>query len=108
MALSGSVADTGGTIHVNYSGVTDVSEALTAATAAIRELLNELESALAPLRATWDGNTRDQYDIKKAAWDGACDNMSVVLGGAVQTLDEMAHNYSHTDLNLAFQWSELH
>lgn len=108
MAISQSITDTDGVIHVNYTGVTDVSEALAAATGAIKELLTELESSLANLRNTWDGQTRDQYDQKKAAWDGACDDMSEVLKTGVNTLDDMAHNYSHTDMSLAFQWSELH
>jgi WXG100 family type VII secretion target len=105
--MAGTVSKDDGVVHVNYSHVTDVGDALAAGTYAINTLIKDLEEDLDPLRQTFDGQTREMYDIKKRAWDNAATDMTKILDSATKTLDDMAHNYSHTDTNLAFQWSEL-
>jgi ESAT-6 family protein len=101
------MGDGDGNIHVTYSGVQDVSDALSAGTKAIQALLENLEQAIAPLRSSFQGNAAGEYETRKNKWDADAADMGTILGSATQTLDEMAENYSHTDLTLAFQWADL-
>jgi len=107
MTSPNTIADGDGQIFVNYQGVNDVSQVLVDATSAIQQMLNEIEQELQPMQASWTGEARDQYAIKKQQWDAAAANMSEILKGGVGTLDDMAHNYNHTDLNIGFRWSQL-
>lgn len=94
-------------IEVHYNDVDNVGEALGAGTAALRTMLDDLESALQPLRQTWSGAAEQSYVAAKAQWDGAVNQMQAILARSRPVLEDMKYNYQRTDLNLAMQWSDI-
>lgn len=96
-----------GDIYVNYGHVTNVEEALQDADKAINMVLTELEDAVQPLRATWDGASEEAYKYIMSVWQSNTADMQNILAKYNTTLSEMSYNYGNTDSNLALQWSEI-
>ncbi len=96
-----------GYISVNYNDVDNVGEALIAGTKAIRAMLDDLEQAIQPLRATWSGEAENEYEKIQRKWDADCDRMNQILASSSTTLEDMSFNYKRTDLNLALNWSDI-
>jgi 6 kDa early secretory antigenic target len=96
-----------GYIEVHYNHVDNVGDALDAGTASIQRMLDNLETAIAPLKASWAGSAREQYDVSKRRWDAAVADMHVLLGNSSGVLHDMKHAYQRTDLNLAMRWAEI-
>jgi len=96
-----------GYIEVHYNDVDNVGEALHAGTIAIRRMLDDLETAIAPLKASWIGVSRDAYDTAKTQWDAAVTDMNLLLRNCRNTLEDMSYNYKRTDLDLAISWAGI-
>ncbi len=96
-----------GYIEVHYADVDNVGEALRAGTASLRTMLDDLEAALAPLRATWSGVAEETYRQAKAEWDAAITRMGEILTRSSGVLEDMKFNYQRTDLNLAHRWADI-
>lgn len=69
------------------------------------EVLAQLESDLAPMIGTWSGEARDLYLAKKAAWDRAARDLTVLLA-YIAKLTEDAHTaYSDTVTRVSTMWA---
>ncbi|HEY1702845.1 MAG TPA: WXG100 family type VII secretion target [Trebonia sp.] len=96
-----------GDIYVNYSGVNDVEDALNDATQAVGKILGEIQSAVGPLTANWEGSSVDAYAQIQTKWNSDITDMQACLAKYAPTLDEMKLNYSNTDNSLALSWSQI-
>src|ERR1700722_18739786 len=96
-----------GDIYVNYGQVNDVEDVLQASTNAVSRILDEINSAVGPLVASWQGSSQDAYSQVQAKWNADTQDMQAVLSKYAPTLDEMKVNYGNTDNNLAMQWSGI-
>jgi len=101
------VSSSDGYIHVNYSGVDNVEEALVDATKAVGNVLAELQQIITPLTSSWLGVSEDEYTQVQNRWNQDIDAMNVTLARYASTLDEIKINYGNTDNGLAVQWSEI-
>jgi WXG100 family type VII secretion target len=97
-----------GDIYVNYGQVNDVEDALNAATNAVSRILDEINTAVQPLIASWEGSSQDAYRQVQQKWNADTTDMQTLLAKYAPTLDEMKVNYGNTDNNLALQWSGIH
>lgn len=94
-------------IYVNYGQVTNVEEVLQDGTKQIEALLENLNNAIQPLRATWAGVSDEEYSQVQARWNSDTASMGSILTSYAGTLSNMQYNYSNTDTNLAFQWASI-
>lgn len=96
-----------GDIYVNYGNVSNVEDALADAGKQINAVLENLQTMVSQLQATWSGPSNDEYIHLQARWNSDTVDMQNVLNNYNSTLGEMSYNYGNTDNNLAFQWSEI-
>lgn len=96
-----------GDIYVQYGAVNDVEDVLNDCTNAVGQILDQINSAVQPLIASWEGSSQDAYRQIQQKWNSDTQDMQTVLQKYAPTLDEMKINYSNTDNNLALQWSSI-
>ncbi len=96
-----------GDIYVNYGSVNDVEDALQAATNAVSQILDSINTAVGPLVASWQGSSQDAYSQIQTKWNSDTTDMQNLLSQYAPTLDEIKTNYGSTDNNLALQWSAI-
>jgi WXG100 family type VII secretion target len=94
-------------IYVNYGRVDDVEMALADANLTIATILDELQDAIQPLRATWAGCSESEYEGVQLRWNDDINGMTACLATYNNVLGEMKINYSQTDGGLALQWQEI-
>jgi WXG100 family type VII secretion target len=94
-------------IYVNYGRVDNVEMALADATMAIATILDELQNAIQPLRATWAGVSETEYEGVQQRFNIDLAEMMGTLGQNNDVLSEMKINYSNTDTGLALQWQDI-
>jgi WXG100 family type VII secretion target len=96
-----------GDIFVNYGGVNDVEDVLQDCTNAVSRIIDEIQSAVSPMVATWEGSSQEAYGQVQTKWNADTQDMQSLLSQYAPTLDEMKVNYGTTDNNLALQWSGI-
>jgi WXG100 family type VII secretion target len=96
-----------GDIYVNYGHVNNVEDALADADIQINAVLENLQTMVGQLQATWAGVSQEEYTQVQARWTADTTDMQNILKNYNSTLGEMSYNYGNTDNNLAMQWSEI-
>lgn len=96
-----------GQIYVNYSQIDNVSEDLGAAFGKIQTVIQDLESQIAPLQATWSGASQSEYASCQNRWNTDMMDMGNLLQKYNNALSEITVNYGNTDNNLATQWADI-
>jgi early secretory antigenic target protein ESAT-6 len=92
-------------IYVEHARIETAATRLRAHKKTFDAVLGQLESDLAPMIATWSGEARDLYLAKKASWDRAALDLTVLLA-SIATLTEDAHAaYSTTVSELSDMWA---
>lgn len=96
----------GDEIYVEHQRIIDGATALRVHKKTFDEVLGQLETDLAPMINSWTGEARDLYLAKKAIWDRAAADLTVLLGD-IATLTEHAYNgYCDTVMTLVEAWSD--
>ncbi|MET7481899.1 WXG100 family type VII secretion target [Streptomyces sp. NPDC005538] len=96
-----------GVIYVSYNHMSNAADDMVAQTKAIAQTLSSLEQELGELSKTWYGNDADTYRQKQAAWDGAVQNMELLLTSHSQLLNEISNSYKYSENSLSQMWSEV-
>jgi early secretory antigenic target protein ESAT-6 len=84
-------------LRVNHAGLDTAAEDLATAVKSIDDRLNRLESELAPLRSDWTGNAQNAYEVAKAKWDGAMQDMRNLLQDTSNTVHQSNAEYKAAD-----------
>jgi len=84
-------------LRVNHAGLDTAAEDLGRAVKNIDDRLNRLESELAPLRSDWTGNAQQAYEVAKAKWDGAMQEMRNLLQDTSNTVHQSNAEYKAAD-----------
>jgi 6 kDa early secretory antigenic target len=96
-----------GDIFVNYGRVNDVEDVLRDCDNAVGRVLDEINTAVGPLVASWEGSSQDAYHQIQQKWNSDTQDMQNILQKYAPTLEEMKINYGTTDNSLALQWSGI-
>jgi WXG100 family type VII secretion target len=96
-----------GNVYVNYGQVENVEQALTDATRAIGDVLEELQQTISTLQGSWSGVSQKEYIACQTRWNGDMVSMSAILAKYNITLGNMKTNTWNTDQGLAFQWQQI-
>lgn len=92
-------------IYVNYGATNNVIDDLSSANSQIQQQLDDLQTTIQGLQATWSGASNSEYTIAQTRWNNDMTQMQGMLPVYGQTLNDMSSNYSTTDNRLANQWA---
>ena len=95
---------TDGFIYVSYAHVDNAVDDMRLQTREIAKIINSLNQELQALKHTWEGDDRQAYDEKQAAWNQAVTNMAKWLDGNAQTLDEIRKLYTQNEKSQTQSW----
>lgn len=84
-------------LYVDHSSLDSIVSDLKAAVNAIESRMGELEKDLNPLQEQWIGSAKDQYQISKAKWDQAINEMQQLLADTAMTVDSSNTEYIAAD-----------
>ncbi|MGB0099704.1 MAG: WXG100 family type VII secretion target [Nocardioides sp.] len=84
-------------LRVNHAGLDTAAEDLRRAVQQIDDRLNRLESELAPLRSDWTGQAQQAYQVSKAKWDAAMQEMKTMLAETSATVSQSNQEYMAAD-----------
>jgi 6 kDa early secretory antigenic target len=87
----------GDMLVVNFAALQQASADIARAVDTIRTQLAELEREAAPLVASWDGEAREAYGLRQAAWRRAAGQLSTTLQSIKLAVDRSAADYLHTE-----------
>lgn len=93
-----------GYIYVDYASMNNAAEDMVQQTRAISQILTDLDSELASLKDSWEGDDRDVYSEKQAKWNEAVDKMGLLLKGHSELLLNVSDNYQQTERSLTQFW----
>ncbi|HKT01639.1 MAG TPA: WXG100 family type VII secretion target [Rugosimonospora sp.] len=87
----------GDALVVNFAALHQASADIQQALGALDSQLGQLERDAAPLVATWDGEARQAYDARQAAWRRAAADLAGMLRDIKLAVDESAADYHATE-----------
>ncbi|MEN3309481.1 MAG: 6 kDa early secretory antigenic target [Micromonosporaceae bacterium] len=87
----------GDTLVVNFAALQQASADIQQALGALDTQLSQLERDAAPLVATWDGEARQAYDVRQAAWRRAAGDLAAMLRDIKIAVEESAVDYHATE-----------
>jgi early secretory antigenic target protein ESAT-6 len=96
-----------GYIYVNYGHVENVEQALQDATQQIGAVLENLQSVISGLQASWSGVSETEYEAVQARWTSDMNQMNGILSQYSNTLSAMKLNTWNTDKGLEIAWSQI-
>ena len=71
----------------------------------LQAALEGLESQLAPMVASWDGQAREAYFVQKAKWEQASAAMAQILAQMGQAVQDAHSNYSAAETSNTNLWT---
>src|SRR5260370_38676634 len=90
-----------GDIYSNYRCFTNVVDVLQTSTRAVGQILDEINTAIQPMMASWEGSSVQAYTQVQTVWNQKTTDMQNVLSQYGPVLDEMKDNYATTANNHA-------
>lgn len=85
------------TYGVDPRNLIDTGDELRAATRAIEQALDGLNTAVNNYRATNTGQTADAFQQAQAQWQTGVQEMNAALASGATALDNISHTYVTTD-----------
>lgn len=84
-------------IRVQHETLDTAATDMTATVQAIDDRMDRLDSDLASLRSEWSGDQQESYHAAKARWDGAIDEMRLLLEETHRTVTASNAAYREAD-----------
>jgi WXG100 family type VII secretion target len=72
---------------------------------ALQGSLENLESQLAPMVSSWNGDAREAYFAQKKKWDDASASMALILQQMGQAVDQAHSNYQSAETSNKNLWA---
>lgn len=92
-------------VLVTFTALANAAQAIQTTSNSLNSKLDELQSELAPITATWTGAAAEGYGVQQKKWDQAQQDLTAVLR-AIGTAVEQAHQaYTTTESQNARSWS---
>ncbi|WP_369199215.1 WXG100 family type VII secretion target [Streptomyces sp. PU-14G] len=98
---------TDGYIYVSYAHVDNAVEDMRLQTREIEKIINSLNDELQALKNSWEGDDRQVYDEKQAAWNQAVTNMAKWLNDNAGTLNHIRDLYTHNERQQTQSWQDV-
>jgi len=82
---------------VNHAGLDQIAQDLYNGVQAIDNRMNTLEQDLAPLQSQWDGQAKASYQVEKARWNAAIEEMKLLLADTSRTVTQSNDSFRTAD-----------
>ncbi|MGW6912021.1 WXG100 family type VII secretion target [Streptomyces sp. NPDC054940] len=96
-----------GHIYVEFNGTDNAAEDMRLQTQNIDKILNQLETELEKLKASWEGDDQRVYVEKQAKWHLAVERMKELLRSKATLLDDISDNYRTNQRQLTSSWENV-
>ena len=93
-----------GYIYVDYSHMQNAADDMVQQTKAIASILVNLDAELQELKNTWEGEDRQVYTQKQAAWNEAVEAMKGLLASHSALLTDVSGAYQYSEKSLTQLW----
>jgi WXG100 family type VII secretion target len=93
--------------EISSTGVNLAIDDMMEATAAIENVVNNLEQSCAATLGTWVGEAQSMYTSAMAQWDTATREMRDLLVGASRTLGSVHEGYVTAERTIASNWDDF-
>jgi 6 kDa early secretory antigenic target len=91
-------------LKVNFGGLATAAADIQSSAANIESRLNDMDSSLQPLRASWTGEAATSYEAAKARWTQAISDMRTLLAEVGRAVSTSGDDYQATERNNAARW----
>ncbi|GAA2348822.1 WXG100 family type VII secretion target [Streptomyces kunmingensis] len=98
---------TDGQIYVDYSHMQNAADDMVQQTKAIDSILTNLEAELQELKKSWEGEDKEVYAEKQAAWNGAVEEMKRILAENSSLLTDVSDSYQYSEKSLTSLWQSV-
>jgi 6 kDa early secretory antigenic target len=92
-------------VHVDFGALGSGAAGIMSTYRSLQGTLENLESQLAPMVATWSGSARDAYFAQKKKWDDASTAMATILQQMGVAVDEANSNYKAAETSNTNLWA---
>jgi len=92
-------------IKVTFESLAAGQQGITKTYSALVGTLEDLETELNPMVATWTGAAQQAYHERKTQWDTAAANLSQVLNNIAQAVGHAHENYTAAELSARNAWT---
>jgi len=93
------------TYTVNISTVAEIAGEMGRISSNIQSMLSNLEEETAKNLAEWTSTARDAYNVAKAKWDAAAQDMVAQAANAQAALAAIGDNYQQAERQGSAMWS---
>jgi uncharacterized protein YukE len=90
---------------MNYASSLGVADEIRGITGNIKTLLAQVEEDVLKHNQDWTDEARNQFDISRAKWNKAAENMALLLGKSEAALQEMIQATQRGERDGASLWS---
>ncbi len=94
-----------GEIHVQFESLAAGEQGIRGNYAKLTATLDQLESDLQPMIASWSGAAQESYLVCKRQWDEAALALSQVLNNIGQAVGQAHQNYTSAEAAARSNWS---
>jgi WXG100 family type VII secretion target len=94
------------TYTVNMGNVQEVASEMGAIASYIQGLLEDLDNGTMQNLSEWTSSARDAYNVAKAKWDAAAQDMSVQAQNAQASLSNINDNYANAERTGLGLWGQ--
>jgi early secretory antigenic target protein ESAT-6 len=84
-------------IQVNYASLDDGALTLNGLNSKLNQLITDLETAMKPVLASWDGEAMTTYTQRKAEWDTATNELTGLVAQFGKAVDEANQHHQATE-----------
>ena len=94
-------------IVVDYTALSAAETSLAGSQRTIAAALQALNSDLAPLLATWEGDGKEAYLVQQTKWNTESENLNLTLAAIHAAVGSANSGYQLTDRQIAGAWNSI-
>lgn len=94
-----------GEIHVQFESLQSGQQGIRNNYNKLTATIEQLESDLAPMVASWSGSAQESYLACKKQWDDAAAALALVLNNVAQAVGQAHENYTAAENSARSNWA---
>ncbi len=91
-------------IKYEFGAISTAAQDINSTSARINGLLGDLKSVIAPMTATWEGDSAAAYAEAQAKWDRASEELNTVLATIASTVGDGNDRMADVNRRAAASW----
>ncbi|MBI9114358.1 WXG100 family type VII secretion target [Sanguibacter suaedae] len=91
-------------LKVNFGALSNAAADIQGSAGTLQRILDDMDSALQPLRANWDGEASSAYTTAKTQWTTAITDMKALLEDVGRAVRSSNEDYQSAERSNAQRW----